>query len=518
MPVTKVKPGGGWSDDQPAEEIGAEFITRAQDVRSLNGSISRAQPFAPILGTPLFAPRFLVPNNTSANAFWVYAGDLGIGVTDGFLHKDITWAAFTDHTAFEDVYTGGIINQLPVVNSSVDGPFYWTQDFGTPALMVALPDWPVGDRAIAMRPFREFLIGMGITAGGTQFPDLLRWSDAAPPGDVPQSWTAGVGSQAGEVSVSFNPGALVDGAQLLDRFYVYKTNSTYVMTLVGGVFVFNQRPIFATVGALASGCVAEYRGQHIVLTDGDLVTHDGVNVTSIANNRLRNEIFQMLDGEHFENTYIALSTALKTLFICRPKLGETFPSEAITLNLDDLSFGHQSLVPTGVPHLIDGLVNTDDSLERNWSDKTTTWATDQTRWSEAQFSRIENQVVMADHASTFKLQQLGLGSDHDGVPITAVAERTGITMGDAKRRKFVRRVWPSFYGSPGQAVTIEIGVSDVADIAPAYGPAQTFIIGTDRFVNFDGSGFYLAYRITTVGGLFWQLPGFDLEFELMGEH
>lgn len=512
-----IKPGGGWSSDQPDEEIGPTFITEAQNVRSLNGSLSRALNFAPVLGTPAFAPRFLLANQFAGDAFWTYAGDTGAGVTDGAVNKDISWAAYSDHTAFAQPFTGGVINQIPVINSEEDGPYQWDQDFATPSIMTLLPGWPLADRCRAMRPFREFLFAMNIEVNGTAFPDLLRWSDAAAPGAVPSNWTAGIQSQAGEVSVSFNPGSLVDGKQLLDRFYVYKTSSCYVMTLIGGTFVFNQRPIFATVGALARGCIAEYRGQHIVLTDGDLVTHDGVHVTSIADKRLRDEIFKNLDGGNFENSYITLSTAFRTLYICRPRIGEVFPTEAITVNLDDLSFGHQQLVSTtGTPHIADGLINTDDSVERNWSDKTTTWANDSTIWSESDFSRIENEVIMADHGNV-KFQQLGLGVDLDGLPMVSIAERRGITAGDATVRKFIRRVWPRFYGAIGQTVQIEIGVSDTTDTEPVFSPPQNFIIGTDRFVNFDVAGFYLAYRITTTGGVFWQLPSFDIEFEIMGQ-
>lgn len=517
MPVTQIKPGGGWSSDQPNEEIGPQFITRAINVRSVDGSLSRALPFSPVLGTALFPPRFLMPNTIAGNAFWAYANNTGVGVTDGFTHKDVTPVGFPDHTGVANPFTGGIVNQLPVLNSLLDGPTYWQQDFGTPSLFIPLPDWPVADQAQAMRPFREFLIAMNITQGGVEFPDLLRWSDAAPPGDVPQSWTPGVQSQAGEVSVSFNPGALVDGKQLLDRFFVYKTQSTYVMTLVGGVFVFNQRPIFATVGCLARGCIAEWRGQHMLLTDGDLVAHDGINVKSIASNRLRREIFQNLDGDNFENSYLAISTAKNTLYICRPTTGEEFPTEAITLNLDDLSFGHQSLVATGTPHIVDGLINTDDSVQRNWSDKTTLWNNDETRWNEADFSRINNEVILADPVN-LKFQELGLGTDFDGTPMVTLAEREGIALGDPRTRKYVRRLFPRFYGGEGNTVQVQVGATDQPDSAPVYSPVQDFVIGVDRYVNVSVAGFYLAYRFSTTGGIFWQLPNFDVEFELMGEY
>ena len=524
MPNAKFQPAGGWSTDQPAEEIGPEFFNRAKNVRTLDGQLARGLPFEPILATPatITPPRWLLPNQSSSDAFWIYAGDTVVGVTDGTTHKDITPVGWTDHSAFKQPFTGGIVNQLPVVNARGDGPFYWRQDFVTPGVMEVLPDWPAGDVAQTMRPFREFLIAMDISVGGTQFPDLLRWSDAAPPGDVPQSWTPGLQSQAGELSVSFRPGEIVDGAQLLDRFYVYKTTSCYVMTLVGGVFVFNNRPVFATVGALARNCVVEYRGRHFILTDGDFVTHDGLTVTSLADKKVRREIFDKMDGDNFANSYIAISPSRSAIAICRPLAGEEFPSEALLFNLDDGTWGHQLLVPnepparTGTPHIFEGLVDSGSDLETTWDAKTTTWDTDGTRWNEDAFSRIENHIVFADPGG-LKLQGFGFGTDQDGTPLEAIAERTGITLGDPKRRKFVRRVWPRFYGGAGNEIEIEIGAHDFPDQEPTYSDPQTFVVDSDRTVTVDVSGFYLAYRFRSVGGINWQLPSFELEFEVMGE-
>lgn len=518
MPTGKITPSGGWSSDQPAEEIPPQFVNKAKNVRTLDGALARALPFAPVMAPPTITPpRWLLPNQDDNSAFWIYAGNTVVGVTNGTAHQDITPASFSDHSTFPQPYSGGIVNQLPVMNTRLDGPFYWEQDFATPGAMIPLPDWPAADNARTMRPFREFLIAMDIDVSGERFPDLLRWSDAAPPGDVPQSWTPGLQSQAGEISASFYPGAIVDGAQLLDRFIFYKTTSAYVLTLVGGVFVFNQRPLFATVGALSRGCVVEYRGRHFVLTDGDLVAHDGLEVTSLADKKLRNEIFRDMSGENFAESYIAITASGSAIAVCRPRGGERFPSEAIILNLRDGTFGHQSLVDTGCPHIFEGLIDEDNEAEERWSDKTTTWATDPTRWNEGSFSRINNHIVMADFSGS-KLQGLGFGTDQDGTPIDAVAERTALTLGDAKVRKFVRRVWPRFHGGTGNSVFVSIGAHDQVDVDPVFGPEQEFVIGTDRFVTVDVSGYYMAYRFRTEGGIGWQLPSFDVEFEVGGEY
>ena len=478
------------NSDLPAEDLPTEVVTTIRNAEAVNGYFNQARPFAPIFGSTLFQPRWLLPNQTDQAAYWCYAADTGIGVTDGVAHFDITPTSVTDVTDLPQPYTGGIINQRPVVNSLLDGPWWWDQN--TANIMQDLPGWPVNDRCISMRPFREFLIAMNIFTNGQRIPDLVRWSDAAPPGEVPQNWTPSTQSQAGERSVSFNPGQLVDGRQLLDRFYMYKTSSTYVLQLIGGAFVFSNRPTFSTVGALGRGCIVEWRGRHIVLTDGDLIIHDGTNVESLINSRQRTEIFGKLDGTNFDNSYMTLNLDTSELLIARPLVGEVYPTTGITLSLEDLRFGNRDLNLAGTPHTTEGLVNVSDvTVESTWDQKTTLWSNDPTRWDEAAFARTADYIVMADFGDSL-LQQVGLGADFGGNPINVLIERVNLDLGNSEVRKLGARIWPSINGAIDGEIFISMGASDDVNVAPVYGPEVSFQLGTDRFVDFDVQGYYLA--------------------------
>jgi hypothetical protein len=515
MPKARIKPVAGWSNDLPPEEIGPGFLTDMFNTVSNKGVLGRAFPFAPRFTGFTEGPRWLLPNQTPSDAFFLVAEDTRVEVTDGVTVADITPAGgWSDFTAISQPYTGGVINNLPVINSPLDGPYYWEQDIATPSLLLGLPGWAANAVCQSMRPFGNFLVAMAINDSG-DFPDLLRWSDAAPPGDVPQNWTAAVDSQAGEVSVGFNPGPLVDGLQLLDRFFVYKNTSTYVLTLIGGVFIFNQRPVFSTVGMLARSCAIEYRGQHIVLTDGDLVIHDGLNVQSLANERLRRVIFDSLDGDNADATFMSYANAINALVICRPLAGQTYPSDAITIDLDTFAFGHQKLLQN-TPHLVDGIVNDNVTAPTTWDNATDTWETDPNNWNSAATARITNHVIFADFDG-LQLQQIGLGTDQDGAPLNALAQRVNLDLDQPGVRKYVRRVWPRFHGGDGNEIFISIGANDVANLDPTYGPEQRFVIGTDRYVSVDISGNYLAYRFRSELGTQWRLPAFDIEFDPMGE-
>ena len=516
MPTQTIQIAKGWSSDRPPEEIPLEFLTEMRNVLSKDKSAQRAFPFADVGPALSDAPRWLLPNqDTNGTAFWMVGADDSVRVTDLITEVDITPAVWGDHSALAQPYTGGVINQLPVINSPLDGPYWWDQDFGTPSILEALPDWPINDVCATMRPFREFLFALGIQRSGAILPDLLQWSDAAAPGDIPRSWTPSTATQAGEVSVSFNPGALIEGRQLLDRFYVYKTRSTYVMSLIGGVFIFSQRPVFSTVGCLARNCVAEWHGQHIVLTDGDLVIHDGLTVQSLINERLRREIFDTMNGDFFDNSYLALATSFNALMICRPKDDEQYPTEAIVLNLDDFSLGHQAMISTGTPYATEGLIDDEQAAENDWDQKTTTWSNDPTRWDESSFSRVQDGIVMTDVAGVI-LSELGKGVDSGGEPLQALAERIGLALGEPTRRKYVRRVWPRFRGAFSGLIQISIGVQEFASESPAYGAPVDFLVGVDRYITVNAAGFFLAYKFESTDGLIWQLPAFDLDVEIMG--
>ena len=516
MPTTRIQIAKGWSSDRPPEEIPIEFLTECFNVLSKNKAAQRAFPFAQVGPVLTDKPRWLLPNqDTTGSAFWMVGCDTSVLATDLVTEQDITPAIWSDHTDQDQPYTGGVINQIPIINSPLDGPYFWDQDYLTPSLLEPLPDWPANDAAFTMRPFREFLFALGINRSGSILPDLLQWSDAAAPGDIPQSWTPSTATQAGEVSVSFNPGALIDGAQLVDRFFVYKTRSAYVMSLIGGQFVFSQRPVFSTVGCLARNCVVEWRGQHIVMGDGDVWIHDGLNVQSLISERLRREIFDSMSDENFANSYLALATSINALLICRPKDSEVYPSEAIVLNLDDFSFGHQALVFDGTPHAAEGLIDSGAEQESTWAEKTTLWSNDPTNWNTTDASRVQDGIALANYEGLV-LDELGAGNDQDGTPLQALAERIGISLGEPTNRKFVRRVWPRFRGATDGLISISIGVQEFSSQDPTYGPAQQFRIGVDRFVNVNASGNFLAYKFESTDGLLWDLPAFDLDVEIQG--
>ena len=512
-----IKPLDFNSDLEP-EELGQEAVSGLENMQVRDGLFTQAEPYERVFGALSGQPRWLLANQSDAEAYWIYATDTGVFVTDGVTHSDITPAGLSGIAGVPAPWSGGVINQLPIANTLLNGPYYWDQNVLNP--LAPLPDWPATDVCNAMRPFRGYLIAMNIFDGVSRQKDLLKWSDEAPNGQIPQSWTPGVNSQAGDVSVAFNPGALVDGLQLIDRFYVYKTSSCYLLQLIGGKFIFSQRPVFKTVGALARNCIKEYRGRHIVLTDGDLVEHDGTTVNSLVDKKQRRYIFDNLDGSNFENSYLVLEENESKLYIARPRPGEEFPREMLTLDLTTGRFGKRSN-GISIPYAEHGLVKgSSQANESTWSAKTTSWDTDPTRWNSTAFVRTADFTLLADYGNS-RVQQLGAGADFDGSQIVASVEREALAFGDETVKKSVGRVWPRITGALGGQLLVSVGYHDCPSDDPVWSPEQTFTIGTTKHLEFDEdnvTGYYLSYRVRAVGQLSWKFVSIKMEVKTVGNY
>lgn len=509
----------GLATDLPDYAYPPDIWTRGRNIEMQDGYAERARGFGEIYPGLITEPIWLLNSTPAGVSNWIYAGAQVIGATNGSTHADITptvvdWPDNGDR----QIYSGGICQGQAVVNPANGTPLWWDNALGN--VMQPLPDWPAVTTAQALRPFREFLIAMNLTVGGVQIQDLIRWSDAAAPGTVPQSWTAGPQSLAGSATAAYNPGGIVDGATLRDQFYIYKTHTTFVLQLIGGQFVFNTRPVFSTIGALAKNCLIEYRGRHIVFGDGDVVTHDGVNVESIIDRSLRRTVFDNIDEDNFFNCFLAVDKQRKEIWICVPEQGGPgYPTLAVIWSIADNRFGFRELVrdpetpAVGIHHIQAGLVSA-ALPESTWAEKTTSWSTEGTRWRDAGIEPIEDTIVMAD--SRLKLQALDLQSDFDGVDPLCRVVRSGLDFGKPDRVKTVTRVFPRIDGTSGMLMRIRVGGAMRAGGPIEWGEPRDFRIGLDEHVGASASGKFIAVEFETDTAGRWRMPGFDLELSERG--
>ena len=516
MPITESLKLIGLQTDKPPFDTPPDAWTFMQNIEIASGITRRARGHLAVFGDSLHVSRWHSPLSTPFGDFWVYVGDALVSQTTGVgAHTDLTGALTFDSTGDKDPITGGVVNGNLVFNNQDGVPAFWKPPAND---ALPLPDWPVDRRAGAMGVFRDFLVAMNITNGIAQFPEQLLWSDAAPVGDVPQSWTPGDQSLAGDASAAYKPGPIVDGLAFRDQLFLYKTHSTFVLQLIGGALVMQTRPVFPTTGVLAKNCVAEYRGSHFVLTDGDVIVHNGVEAHSIIQNRVRRTIFNNMDPDNFANSYVALDKENAQLWVCVPRQGDTFPTIAAIYNIRDDAWAVRELEIAGraqTPYVAPGIVIVAEP-EATWQERTSTWRTDTTTWAFGGSSAIEERLLMSDDAPQF--HAVGLSEQFDGQSPQVTLRRLGLDFGEPDTVKFCSRIWPKIQGSTGSVIRIRAGGSLGADDPVLWGPFQDYTLGAagDNFVGAEASGRFLAFEFNSDANSAWRITGFDVELGALG--
>jgi hypothetical protein len=221
------------------------------------------------------------------------------------------------------LWNGGVFGGIPVMNHHglVEPPQSWNS---TNSSFQDLPNWPTSSPewfAKVVRPFGSFLVALYMQEDGDTYPTRLRWSDAADPGTVPTEWEPTATNLAGDRSFSDTTDSLVDCLPLGDVNVIYKEETTHLMQFVGGTYVFSFRRAFTEFGALTQRCVKPAKGQHIVLTKGDVIAHNGSQWNSVISQKYRKSLFSALSADNYENAFLREYPEKNEIWVCIPENG-----------------------------------------------------------------------------------------------------------------------------------------------------------------------------------------------------
>ena len=506
--------------DTPAAEVDEDTWTDIDNFYMRNGFAQRAQgdsKFFSALGTD---PQNLINVAIGGSNFWVAMGDNEIMVIDqSGIVTDITPTVYG--TAFQaDELNSTIINGFPVQSFQRDPPSFWDKNTGN--ICQPLPNWPTNVTAKSIRSFKFFLIAMNLVDGGTEFPDALRWSDAAEPGAVPTEWDPLPSNSAGSTQLSATSGEIIDGLALRGQFVIYKSHSTYLCNFVGGTFVFAFRKLFTTSGMLANNCVAEVEGQHVVMTDGDVIIHDGQNMKSLVDRTMRRFIFLQIDPDNFERSFVFNYRAAKECWICFPTTGNDNANVAVVWDYSTNLLSVRNL-PDLWSYATSGNVIA-AGAGTDWDTQTEEWNQASGNWNRAQFTGAFERVLAATPSTEQLLFVDDSNSLSDGVsPVGGVITRESLELGAPESFKYVRRIWPRIDGTTGTIVKVRVGSQVTPSGGISWSAIQDFNVNVDDFLNFDIAGRYISVRFeedTAPGApvqALWQVHGFDIEYTLQGE-
>lgn len=524
IPIAKVGMSNVVRDVNP-HELPPNMWSSVQNMRFKDGSLEKFTGHVS-LATPTVDPYWLLAVPTATQYYWLYASSAKVYEWHAATHTDITRASGGDYTGAYNGWTGGLLNGIPIINSGADVPQMWTP-ISPSTDLTPLSDWPSGWLCKALRPFKQFLIAMDISKSGTRYPQLVAWSHPADPGSVPASWDSTDDTlDAGENPLAETPGFVVDGATLRDVFMVYKEDSVYVCSFVGGSKVLNFQQLSDRAGILSRNCIAPFVHQgpkHAVFGVDDCFVTNGSSIEYLFNATWKKWLYAKIDATYKDRCFTVADKTNTEVWFCFPETGQTLPNMAVVWNWATNQISARDL--PGTPHIAVGSHSiTDDS----WDNDSQAWDADTTVWDERVFNPSQTKMMMAFPGASRKIFECNNSGQFNSVSFTAQVEREGLTVlrqdrqgniiEDIEVRKLVAELWPLISAESGTTVTIQVGVQERISDPITWSPEMTFTVGTDDKVNPLIAGRIVSVRFKTTHEKAWKLQAYDLDIRPLGKY
>lgn len=500
------KLSGGLVPDQVDYNLPDGFFSDGRNVRFRDDSAEKVKGNAAVFGslsvTAVWAK--YIADNTGAH-YWAYGNESVVYATDGTTHANISSASY--NCPVDIGYTGAAFRGYLILNDTVIEPQQWTP--GLANKIQPLSNWPASTTCKVIRSFGDFLVALAITQSGTYNPRLLRWSDAAPFGALPGSWDyTDPTNQAGITELGQTTDELIDCLPLRDSNIVYKQFSTYLMQPTGSIDVFAFRGLFSQFGLLSENCAYSFGTSHLVVSDSDILIHDGSSAQSIADSRVKRWFFNALNSARYKRVFVVGNRDENEIWICFPENGHDFANLALVWNRANNTFDVRELgadiahaeegIVIGTSSTFDGLVGTFDEQVGAFSD-----------YEPSPFSQrlilwngIAKQALQADSGETL-----------NGTTMTCYVERSnmGLTR-DVGSIKRVMRVIPKVLGTVGDTFRVYIGARSAIGGSITYFGPYNYTIGVDYKIDCRISARWLSLKFEAQTTNSWRLAGFDVEF------
>lgn len=500
------KLSGGLVPDQVDYSLPDGIFSDGRNVRFRDDSAEKCKGNSAVFGSLSSSVIWAKPIGDGTTSYWAYGNEAILYATDGTTHAQISTASY--NAPINIGYTGGQFHGYLILNDTNAVPQRWAPSLSNK--IRDLDNWPASTFCRVIRPFGDFLIALRVTQGSIYNPRLLRWSDAAAFGALPDSWDyTDPTNQAGITELGETEDELVDCLPIRGNNIIYKQFSTYLMQPIGGLDVFSFRQLFNQAGMLTEDCGAAFGAMHFVLTDADIIVHDGSVPQSIADKKVRRWLFNRINPSRFQRTFVVPNHRERQMWVCFPETGNDYPNLALCWSWADNTFHVQELgfniaaadegIVIGSELTFDGLVGTFDQQSGTFD--------------EATYTPFSKRLVLWRGTAKQALQA-ETGETFNGTSMTAYVERgnVGLTrdVGSVKR---IRRIFPKIVGTAGDTFRVYVGARTVIDGAVTYSGPFNFTIGMDYKIDCRISARWLSLKFETVVTNTWRLAGFDVEFD-----
>lgn len=495
-----------FNNDVPYESVGPDYWTDLDNIIVRGGFVQRVPHSRVAYDTALSvaAPTQLLHGINAEFAstnYWLLFEDDGTAwAIEGTNATQIDNSLLQSVTRPES-FSSTLLNGVPVISNGVDEPVFWGG-----SNLATLTDWTATESCQFIAATQFHLFALDISGPGGTFTSLLKWSDAAEPGTVPDEWTPSASNEAGDVELSDSPGRLLCAHNLRDSLMIYKPSATYQARYVGGNTVFAFRKVLSTSGALNRRSVCDVNGSHLVVTDGDVILTDGTNVRSIAEGRVKRYLFDRINEDNFESLFCTFNRAYNEVIIGIPTNDSPLCSEALVYNVAFDAWGKRRL--NDVAHAAVGRVD-DNVASTSWGTIGGTWSGFSGTWGSATASLARDSLVFIQ-ADELRQQDV---MDEEAVP--GVLTKYFMSFGDPTRVKFLKRMHLRVVGNEGLFSIRAAGTMN-RDTSFMWKTVNIVAGEGEQVVDITALGRYISFDIFTANVYEFRIVGIELEIEMRG--
>ncbi len=495
----------GFAPDPVDLQLPDGFFSDSRNFRYRDSAVEKCKGQSAVFGSLSVTPMWAASIGDGVTSYWLYGNEAVLYATDGTTHANVSSASYN---AGPDLgYTGGQFHGFQIINDSVLPPASWQPSLSNTVQQLA--NWPASTFCKVIRPFRDQLIALRLTESGVYNPRVLRWSDIAGVGALPGSWDyTDPTNFAGRTEIGETEDYLIDCLPMRDVNIVYKQFSTYLMQPIQTNDAFAFRQLFSQAGLLSENCVRAFGAQHFVVTTDDIILHDGANIQSIADKRVKHWFFSTLNASRYQRTWVAPDFKNQTMWVGFCETGNDFPNLALCWDWANDSWFVRELganmshaavgIVIGSELTFDGLVGTFDAQTQTFDEST--------------FTPFSNRLVLFNAAAKAAYQAES-GETFNGSAMTCYATRSnvGLTrdLGSIKR---VQRIFPKVIGTAGDTFQVYVGAKSVPDGATTFSGPFNLTVGTDYKIDCRVSARWITLKFQYAGANTIRLAGFDCEF------
>lgn len=472
------------------------------------------------VGSVSVTPNFIVTNkDIRGTDYLVYAGQTKIYGFFNSGHNNLTRTAAgldVDYSASSfNAWQHAFINGILILNNGTDQPQQWATATATPR-MANLTGWTSVWKANSIRTFSNFLVAVNVTKSGVVFPQMVKWSTSASLGAVPISWDElSLTNDSGEVELADTPDVCIDSLSLKDIHIIYKEKSTWGMRFVGFPDIFQFYKIFDQVGIMSKNCVGELNGYHYVLTENDIIRHDGNSYSSIVDQRIKEYIFSQLDFDNKRNCFLHIQSLDKLVIVGVP-FSSTFVNRLFIYDTRFDTWAQYSISPI---YSISDPGNIQTGAV--WDTDAGTWDTDSSVWNEG--SGLSKFLLAGSTLSNI-LFNVFSGQNANEADFVVEINREGFSFldnGFAQQDQILKRInyiKPEISAGAGTQITISIGTKINYDDLFDWQTSRLFTVGQTKQLWFFATGRYFGVRFQSQNQQEWELKSYTLDVEAVGTY